>query len=285
MNVLSMYQHHLEMFEKTPATIEKYTHDVRCFLVYVGLEDLMKIDSCKISKDQVLAYKQKLIAEKNPATVNASIAALNSFFKYIGCNDLLLNTVKTQKKVYTENELTMEEYKALLAASSEKIKLIIESLASTGIRISELEYFTVERVRFGKITVRCKSKIRTIMLPEMLRTILLDYCETNGIDQGPIFRTVSGKPLNRSNIWRCLKKACYKAGVDPGKVYPHNFRKLFAREFYKTNGDLAKLADVLGHSNINTTRIYIMSSGAEHQKIIDGLGMVSAGSHRRKQVK
>jgi len=151
---------------------------------------------------------------------------------------------------------------------------VIQTICGTGIRVSELQYFTVEAVRYGQVTVDCKNKTRTILVPGKLRNILLNYAKRHGITAGTIFVTRSGKPLNRSNIWAAMKRLCETAGVKASKVFPHNLRKLFARTFYGIEKDIAKLADILGHSSINTTRIYIMTTSAEHRRQIEQLGLV-----------
>ena len=172
--------------------------------------------------------------------------------------------------------LTLTFYLRLLAASkkNEQLNLVIQTICGTGIRVSELRYFTVEAVKYGEVTVDCKSKTRTILVPGKLKNILLNYAKRHDITTGAIFVTRNGKPLNRSNIWSAMKRLCEIAGVKPSKVFPHNLRKLFARTFYSIEKDIAKLADILGHSSINTTRIYIMTTGVEHRRKIERLGLI-----------
>lgn len=185
---------------------------------------------------------------------------------------------QTAEKTYcaSEKELTKEEYFRILEAAKQDVRLyfVMQTICGTGIRVSELRYFTVEAVKQAEITINCKSKIRTILVPQKLRKLLIQYAKRNGIHSGPIFVTRNGNPLNRSNIWAQMKKLCERAGVSSSKVFPHNLRKLFARSFYKVEKDIAKLADVLGHSRIDTTRIYIMTTGNEHRKQIERLGLV-----------
>ena len=183
-----------------------------------------------------------------------------------------------QRQTYCaeDKELTKAEYLRLLQVSkkNEQLNLVIQTICGTGIRVSELQYFTVEAVRYGEVTVDCKNKTRTILVPGKLKNLLLNYAKRHSITTGAIFITRSGKTLNRSNIWAAMKKLCEAAGVKATKVFPHNLRKLFARTFYGIEKDIAKLADILGHSSINTTRIYIMTTGFEHRRKIERLGLV-----------
>ena len=189
-----------------------------------------------------------------------------------------MKNIRLQRQTYSaeDKELTKAEYLRLLEASrkNEQLNLVIQTICGTGIRVSELRYFTVEAVRRGEIVIDCKGKTRTILVPGKLKNILLNYAKRRGITAGAIFVTRTGKPLNRSNIWSAMKKLCESAGVKPSKVFPHNLRKLLARTFYGIEKDIAKLADILGHSSINTTRIYIMTTGTEHRRKIERLGLV-----------
>lgn len=226
-----------------------------------------------------MSYKQALIG-KNYAmrSINSMLASLNSLLDFLGWSDCKVKSLKIQRQTYCaeEKELTKAEYLRLLEAAKgyPRLKLIMQTICSTGIRVSELQYFTVEAVRCGEIIVRCKSKTRTILLPGKLKKLLLKYAKKNGIRSGAIFVTRNGKPISRSNIWAQMKKLCESAGVKTSKVFPHNLRKLFARTFYGIEKDIAKLADILGHSSINTTRIYIMTTGMEHRRKIERLGLV-----------
>ena len=268
---IETFQNHLLQEEKSTATMEKYLRDVRAFLVFSG--------QAAITKDLVMAYKQALL-EKNYAvrSINSMLASLNSLLDFLGWGDCKVKSLKIQRQTYCaeEKELTKAEYLRLLGASRNQpqLNLIMQTICGTGIRVSELKYFTVEAVRRGEIVVSCKSKTRTILLPGKLKKLLLDYAKKNKIQSGAIFVTRNGKPVNRSNIWAQMKKLCESAGVKPSKVFPHNLRKLFARTFYGIEKDIAKLADILGHSSINTTRIYIMTTGTEHRRKIERLGLV-----------
>lgn len=257
--------------EKSTATLEKYLRDVRAFFVYAGQQN--------VTKELMMAYKNGLI-EKGYAvrSINSMLDSLNSLLVFLGWQDCKVKNLKAQRQTYCaeEKELTKAEYLRLLTAAEHRpqLRLILETICGTGIRVSELRFFTVEAVKRGEIAVRCKSKTRTILLPSKLRKLLLDYAKKSGIPSGAIFITRSGKPLNRSNIWAQMKSLCKAANVKASKVFPHNLRKLFARTFYGIEKDIAKLADILGHSSIDTTRIYIMTTGTEHRKKIERLGLV-----------
>ncbi len=257
--------------EKSAATQEKYLRDVQAFCVYAGRNE--------ITKELVVSWKKQLI--ENGYAVrsgNSMLASINSLLDFLGISNCKAKNIRTQRQTYCaeDKELTKAEYLRLLAASkkNEQLNLVLQTICGTGIRVSELRYFTVEAVRKGEVTVDCKSKTRTILVPGKLKNILLNYAKRRGITAGTIFITRTGKPLNRSNIWSAMKRLCEAAGVKPSKVFPHNLRKLFARTFYGIEKDIAKLADILGHSSINTTRIYIMTTGMEHRRKIDRLGLV-----------
>ena len=206
------------------------------------------------------------------------LASVNSLLDYLELPHCKVKNIRTQRQTYcpADKELTKAEYLRLLEASrkNEQLNLVLQTICGTGIRVSELRYFTVEAIRCGEVTVDCKSKTRTILVPGKLKNILLNYAKRHGITAGSIFVTRTGRPLNRSNIWSAMKKLCEAAGVKSTKVFPHNLRKLFARTFYGIEKDIAKLADILGHSSINTTRIYIMTTGTEHRRKIERLGLV-----------
>lgn len=269
----SIFEFHkyLLMEEKSTATVEKYLRDARAFLSFVGRQP--------VTKEVMMAYKKTLI-EKNYAvrSINSMLASLNSLLNFLGWSECKVKAIKTQRQIYCaeEKELTKAEYMRLLNAAQNRpqLRLILETICGTGIRVSELRFFTMEAVKYGEITVNCKSKTRTILLPGKLRKMLLDYARKRGIRSGAIFITRNGNPLNRSNIWAQMKSLCEAAGVKASKVFPHNLRKLFARTFYGIEKDIAKLADILGHSSIDTTRIYIMTTGTEHRRKIERLGLV-----------
>ena len=257
--------------EKSIATQEKYLRDVQAFCVYA--------DGNEITKEMVVAWKKQLVEGGYAVrSINSMLASVNSLLDFLGLSNCKVKNIRTQRQTYCaeDKELTKAEYLRLLAASkkNEQLNLVIQTICSTGIRVSELRYFTVDAIRCGEVTVDCKNKTRTILVPGKLKNILLNYAKKRGIITGAIFITRNGKPLNRSNIWSAMKKLCETAGVKPGKVFPHNLRKLFARTFYGIEKDIAKLADILGHSSINTTRIYIMTTGNEHRRKIERLGLV-----------
>jgi len=206
------------------------------------------------------------------------LTSLNSLFDFLDWTDCKVKTLRRQRQIYCaeEKELSKSEYLRLLKASEKQVQLnlVLQTICATGIRVSELRYFTVEAVKRGEVTVRCKNKTRTILIPGKLKKLLLSFAHRQGIAGGVIFVTRGGKPLDRSNIWAQMKGLCRRAGVNPAKVFPHNLRKLFARTFYGIEKDIAKLADILGHSSINTTRIYIMTTGTEHRRKIERLGLV-----------
>lgn len=257
--------------EKSNATQEKYLRDVQAFHAY--------INGSEITKERVSAWKKQLLQKGYAArSVNSMLASVNSLLRFLGLFECKVKNIRTQRQTYctADKELTKSEYLRLLTASknNKQMNLVIQTICSTGIRVSELQHFTLEAVRCGEITVDCKNKTRTILIPGKLKQILLNYAKEQGITAGRIFITRTGKPLNRSNVWAAMKKLCEAAGVKPTKVFPHNLRKLFARTFYAMEKDIAKLADILGHSSINTTRIYIMTTGVEHRRKLERLGLL-----------
>lgn len=268
---LSEFRENLIREEKSAATVEKYLRDAGAFLAYCA--------GRAVTKELVVAYKCAL-QERGYAlrSVNSMLAAVNGLLDYLGWTDCKVKALRCQRQIYCaeEKELSRAEYLRLLDASrrQEQLNLVLQTLCGTGIRVSELKYFTVEAVRRGEITVRCKSKTRTILVPGKLKARLLDHARRRGVRSGAVFVTRSGRPLDRSNIWAQMKRLCAAARVSPAKVFPHNLRKLFARTFYGLEKDIAKLADILGHSSIDTTRIYIMTTGAAHRRKIERLGLV-----------
>lgn len=262
---------YLRKEEKSEVTIKKYLRDVRGFVAYTG--------GAETTKEQVIEYKEALLKKGYAArSVNSMLASLNSLLAFLGWSECKVKNIRTQKKVYclAEKELTKAEYLRLLEAAEgkEQLKLVMQTICGTGIRVSELKYFTVECIKRGEVSVKCKSKVRTILIPGKLRKLLLDYAKKQKIYSGAVFITKTGKHLDRSNIWAQMKNLCKRAGVNPTKVFPHNLRKLFARTFYGIEKDIAKLADILGHSSIETTRIYIITTGEEHRRKIERLGLV-----------
>ena len=258
--------------EKSSVTITKYVRDVQRFLRWLGGQD--------VTRERTVAYKRQLLARGYALrSVNSMLAAVNSFLAFRGLADCRVRLCRMQREIYqrAERELSRAEYLRLLRAAegNRRLWLLMQTICATGIRVSELRYFTVEAVRRGEVSVACKNKNRKILLPRALKKLLLRYARDTGVSGGVIFRTRSGRPLDRSNIWAAMKRLCARAKVDPGKVFPHNLRKLFARTFYDLDKDIAKLADVLGHSSINTTRIYIMSTGQEHRRQLERLRLLA----------
>lgn len=268
---LAAFQEHLIREEKSMVTVEKYLRDTRRFLAFVNGRN--------VTKELMLAYKQALQERSYAArSINSMLASLNSLLDFLGWSDCKVKNLRCQRQTYCpeEKELTKVEYLRLLEASGcqPQLNLILQTICGTGIRVSELKYFTIETVRHGEVSVRCKSKTRTILIPGKLKKQLLNYAKKSGITTGAIFITRNGNPLDRSNIWSRMKRLCAAAGVNPSKVFPHNLRKLFARTFYSIEKDIAKLADILGHGSIETTRIYIMTTGTEHRRKIERLGLI-----------
>lgn len=264
---------HLHNEEKSQNTIEKYIRDVKAFSTYA-----MGVD---ITKEIVVAYKSSLISDNySIRSVNSMIASLNSFFLYLTWIDCKVKSIKLQRQIYCseEKELTKSEYIRLVNTAkqkgNERLDLLIQTICSTGIRVSELKYITVEAAKCGEAVVSLKGKTRTVFIVRNLQKKLLRYAAKQGIKTGAIFITRNGKPINRTNVWREMKNLCEQADVNSNKVFPHNLRHLFARTFYNIEKDIAKLADVLGHSNINTTRIYIITTGYEHRKRMENLRLI-----------
>lgn len=268
---IECFREHLIHEEKSAATVEKYIRDALAF--YLSLEGQ------PVTKERVVEYKQGLV-EKGYAvrSINSMLASINCLLVFLNCAEYRVKTLKIQRRIYSaeEKELTKAEYYRLVEAArnNTRLCLLLQTICSSGIRVSELQYFTVEAVQQGEVIISCKGKTRTILVPVSLKKKLLAFTNKFGIQSGVIFRTKSGKPMNRSNIWAEMKKLCQVANVKASKVFPHNLRKLFARTFYGIEKDIAKLADILGHSNIETTRIYIMTTGVEHRRKIERLGLV-----------
>ncbi len=279
MNAVNLTEHMLKTFkkslyeaERSPITISKYLHDVEVFMRFA--------DKRAVDKTIITEYKLFLKNKYALTSANSMLAALNAFFRYHGKYELCTKQFRVQKPIFCseKKELSKKEYFALLAVAEKKkrarISLVMQTICSTGIRVSELEFVTVEAAKRGEMTVSCKAKTRIVFLPAALQKKLLRYAKAKNIQGGGIFVTKNGKPLNRSNIWQEMKLLCKEAGVIAEKVFPHNLRHLFARVFYKMEKDMAKLADILGHSSINTTRIYIVSSGAEHRRKMEHMRLL-----------
>lgn len=271
--LVAEFSAHLKQEEKSQNTTEKYLRDVRMFAAHFR--------GTEITKEMVIAYKSKLLAEHYAVrSVNSMLASLNSLFTFLGWSDCKVKSMKLQRQIYCpeEKELTKAEYLRLVNTAKrkgkERLNLILQTICGTGIRVSELEYITVEAAKSGKAVVALKGKTRSVFLVKELQKKLLRYATEQNISSGTIFITRNGKPLSRTNIWREMKGLCQEAGVHPQKVFPHNLRHLFARVFYGIEKDIAKLADILGHSSINTTRIYIISTGSEHRKRMENMHLI-----------
>ena len=264
----------LKAEEKSQNTIEKYARDVATFAKFLGKDN--------ITKEKVIEYKSKLITDDYAVrSINSMLASINSLFAFLGWHELKVKSIKLQRQIYCpeEKELTKAEYLRLVNTAkqkgNERLCLLIQTICSTGIRVSELPYITVEAVRHGAAVVSLKGKTRSVFIVRELQKKLLRYAAEHKITSGAIFVTRNGKPMSRTNIWREMKNLCNEAGVSTRKVFPHNLRHLFARTFYGIEKDIAKLADILGHSNINTTRIYIISTGDEHRKKLESMRLVT----------
>ena len=264
---------HLKNEEKSENTIDKYIHDVRAFATYVG--------NAEITKETVISYKNNLLSESYAArSINSMLASINSLFSFLGWTDLKVKSIKLQRQIYCseEKELTKAEYMRLINTAkqkgNERLNLLIQTICGTGIRVSELQYITVEAVKCGEAVVSLKGKTRSLFIVRELQKKLLRYAAEQRITTGAIFITRNGKPMSRTNIWREMKSLCEQAGVNPQKVFPHNLRHLFARTFYGIEKDIARLADILGHSSINTTRIYIITTGNEHRQRMENMRLI-----------
>lgn len=264
---------YLKSEEKSQNTMEKYLRDVRAFAMY--------LNGAEVTKETVIVYKGKLFSENYAArSVNSILASLNSLFSFLGWTDCRVKTIKLQRQMYCpeEKELTKAEYMRLVNTAkqkgNERLNLILQTICGTGIRVSELQFITVEAVKCGKAVVSLKGKTRSVFLVKELQKKLLRYAARQKIQSGAIFITRTGKSISRTNIWREMKSLCNQAEVNPQKVFPHNLRHLFARVFYGIEKDIAKLADILGHSSINTTRIYIISTGDEHRKRMEHMRLI-----------
>ena len=258
--------------ERSSGTIEKYLRDIKALRGW--------LNGREVTKESVADWKASLQeAEYQPVTINSMLASVNTYCRYADI-DCRIKFLKVQKKVFRDEdkELTQAEYEQLIMTAqkkgNERLALLLETIGSTGIRVSEVQYITVAGTAAGKIQIALKGKIRVIMLPKKLCRILLKYAKKQKIASGEIFITKSGKGLSRKRIWADMKKLCKDAGVSESKVFPHNLRHLFARVFYRITRDIAKLSDLLGHSSIDTTRIYLLSSGEEHARQLEGLGLV-----------
>lgn len=271
-NIIEGFGNYLINEEKSNATLEKYMRDIYAFFSWLcGRE---------VDKRTVLEYKAYLIENYKPSSVNSVISSLNSFFTYNEWYDCKIKSLKIQKQIFAskEKELTKAEYVRLLDAAkakkNERLYLLMQTICSTGIRVSELCYITVAAVNKGVADISCKGKLRQVFLPKVLCKLLSNYIREQKIKSGSVFVSRTGKPLDRSNIWSDMKKLCEFAGISKDKVFPHNLRHLFARTYYSLQKDIVRLADILGHSSVNTTRIYTMETGEVHKRHIERLGLL-----------
>ena len=270
---LTTFARHLRQAERSPGTIENYLRHVRAFAAWLA--------GRPVTKEAAAEWKEHLLDKGYcPSTINAMLGGLNRFFAFVGWQECQVKALRLQRQLFRDDskELTRAEYDRLIAAARamgrERLALLMETICATGIRVSEVQYLTVEAVERGKAEISLKGKIRTILIPGKLRKKLLKFAHKNKTASGEIFLTRNGKGMSRRQILAEMKAICKAAGVEASKVFPHNLRHLFARTFYKVCRDVAKLADVLGHSSIETTRIYLISTGAEHAKELERLGLV-----------
>ena len=264
---LCLFRNYLLEEERSAATIEKYGRDVLAFLSWLS-------DREEISKEVVVGYKQAIIGKYKTTSANSMLVSVNRFLDFIGKKDCQVKLFKIQRNPFRkkDKELTKEEYNRLILAakakSSSRLFLMIQAICSTGIRVSEHRFITREALERGRITIYNKGKERVVFLPKKLKKCLLQYCRQNGIYSGPVFVTKNGTPVNRCNVWAEMKALCKEAGVSPEKVFPHNLRHMFAVTYYRMQKDIVHLADILGHSNIEYTRIYTFTSEEEHARVL-----------------
>lgn len=270
--LIERYAAHLREQERARNTVQKYIHDLTALWEW--------LDGRPLEKAVLIEWKEYLIAAYAAASVNSMLAAVNGFLRFMGWQQMMVKPLKIQKRMFCDEdrELTKEEYGRLVEAAgqegNERLALVLQAICATGIRVSELKFITVEAVRLGRAEINNKGKLRTVFLPGRLCEQLKRYLRKDNRTQGVIFVTRTGKPLDRSNIWRDMKRLCESAGVDPEKVFPHNLRHLFARTYYSIEKDISRLADILGHSNIDTTRIYTIESGKIHARQMERMGLV-----------
>ena len=270
--LIKNFRRYLIEEEKAAATVEKYIRDINVFADWLGEKEL--------DKETVLIYKENLTQNYAPASVNSVLSSLNSFFTFNEWYNLRVKNLKIKRQTFAnkDNELSKEEYERLLTAAkskgNEQLYFLMQTICATGIRVSELRYVTVESLKAQKAQINLKGKMRVVLLPKELCKMLLKYSKEQKITSGSVFVSRNGKPIDRSNIWKMMKALCESAGVARAKVFPHNLRHLFARTFYSIQKDIVRLADILGHSSVNTTRIYTMETGETHRRQIQKLGLL-----------
>lgn len=277
-NLLRRYALHLREEERADSTIEKYVRDLEALGRHLA--------GRPVTKAALIGWKEELAQRHAPATVNSMIAAVNGFLRFMGWRECAVKLLNIQKSPFCDEgrELTRSEYVRLVRAAeldgNRRLALVLQTICATGIRVSELKFITVEAVQTGRAEIANKGKRRTVFLPDKLRRLLRTYLQAQKKTaqpadvKNPVFTTRTGRPLDRSNIWRDMKRLCDSAGVEPGKVFPHNLRHLFARTYYTLEKDLSRLADILGHSSVNTTRVYTMESGAVHARQMERMGLI-----------
>ena len=271
--LLLAFSEYLQSNERAPGTIEKYLRDVSAFRIWLG--------NRSVTKELTAEWKERLLENNHaPVTVNSMLAAVNSFVRFAGWDDCQVKFLKLQRRLFRDagRELSRAEYERLVETAANlsrpRLALLMEAICGTGVRVSEVRYLTVEAVQAGRADISLKGKIRTILIPNKLCRKLLKYARKQKITSGEIFLTRSGKGMSRRQIWAEMKSLCERAGVEPSKVFPHNLRHVFAAAFYKSCKDIVRLADVLGHSSVETTRIYLLTTGVEHAQMLERLGLV-----------
>ena len=259
--------------EKSTGTMEKYLRDIHAFAIW--------LNGGPVSQETVVAWKEYLLAAHYaPVTINSMLAALNRLFTFLGWHDCRVRSLKIQRRPFRDagRDLTQEEYRRLVAKArrlgKKRLALVMETIGAVGIRVSELPYITVEAAQQGQTVIQLKGKVRIILLPDSLCRKLLNYAQKQKIVSGEIFLTRNRTRLSRKQIWSGMKSLCKATGIASSKVFPHNLRHMFAKAFYKATRDIVKLADVLGHTNIETTRVYLISTGVEHRNILESLRLV-----------
>lgn len=271
MKTLEQFERFLREEEKSALTTEKYLRDAGAFLRWLGEREL--------EKERVVEYKEEIRGRYAVASVNSMLSAVNSYLSFLGREECRVKTVKRQRQIFADEgrELTREEYGRLVeaAAGRPRLQLLMQAICSTGIRVSEHRFLTVEAARAGVAEVRGKGKLRPVLLPRKLCAALLRYAREEGIESGTIFLGSGGAPMDRSRVWAEMKKLCGEANVPAEKVFPHNLRHLFARTYYTRERDIVRLADLLGHASVNTTRIYTMDSGRVHRRQIERMGLIT----------
>lgn len=272
MDLILNYKKYLYEEERSLSTIEKYMRDIRIFWD--------SLEGSEVTKEALICYKQSLIEKYQSTSINSMLISIHGFLDYVDLSHMKVKLLKVQRSLFIEKEkeLTKAEYQRLLNTAknnnNERMYMLLQTICATGIRVSEHQYMTVESLNKGKVSIQNKGKTREIFLPKDLKRILMHYCRKHNIVKGAIFITRSGKPLNRSNIWSDMKRLCEEAKVNKEKVFPHNLRHLFAFTYYRLEKDLVRLADILGHSNIETTRIYTKTTGREYEKKLSRMNLI-----------